>query len=890
MPCSVCKSALAEGDKHFGCIRHRQCSRAAPCSLDVNEPPAYWDEVEDLLKAINAVSPERRTSRRVSAKSTADQVDGGSGAQLANVNPPPLAPISNDKPGVFKHPGKKVKKVISKKTKHQTQPKKSSSVSGDSNDHSRPSPPRGSARGAEQDRGLGRPDLPNDPRTGSGEESGNFGPINCTSQGGSSGRVVSGGKGKYGVSSVVPSISVSEPIDRSTTSAEMVSMSPIASVTDQGSVANVGDSRQQSGFSVDSRHVPVLSGNVRDSGDPNGGRRPNGGDQGRSAISGDSEETEPSRAGPDRFPAVVGSVPEPDFRLPEVPVSGNRFSSDNRYPAVVGHGDSRVPATSDVGHSGIASSTSTLNGNQQRALGLSPFAFPQSNFTMFPDSFGLSASGQPAPIPSHYGGMLGQWTQPWGLGNGWCPFPAPSMPPPLVQQQHLQLSAPSVVTSQPVSSVIQSQPSSTVTWSVPSRRGSGSAGAAASGAARPPVRSVPSRELTSRQLEQSEDSDEDEDEPSEVSDDDESSALGNEADLFREIEHSDTGTLDPSQQDLDHDAQDERDKKIFSKDRVDPILLSAAQLAGTEFLEDTVSKSTLLFGHSGLKRKRPSPILSMPPDVYEFRDQARSFSGSLGKTSALTSVFRVPEEDFKGLFRVPDLGSDVETFLKKTPGTQTGYIRSWENALKGIDRELRSLSRLASFQLLITNAMAIHLSDTENGAEKDSPFAMAKLSADMAARQTTMLMRLSAHTVRLRRDNVFASILGHHKSKLVDKLKSMDLQDASLFGDGGFAATIKSVAKRVTDEHTLDGQLRATGVDSGAGTRSGKGGKARSRTKSRFHPYANTESRGQRRDRSNQSSLSLRSQGSSTGKSSSRGGRKQGRSGRGRGKQSNKRF
>ena len=57
---------------------------------------------------------------------------------------------------------------------------------------------------------------------------------------------------------------------------------------------------------------------------------------------------------------------------------------------------------------------------------------------------------------------------------------------------------------------------------------------------------------------------------------------------------------------------------------------------------------------------------------------------------------------------------------------------------------------------------------------------MARLSADMSVRQTAMLVRLSTQTVRLRHDNVFASIQGHHKAKLGDKLKAMDIQKGSL--------------------------------------------------------------------------------------------------------------
>ena len=226
-------------------------------------------------------------------------------------------------------------------------------------------------------------------------------------------------------------------------------------------------------------------------------------------------------------------------------------------------------------------------------------------------------------------------------------------------------------------------------------------------------------------------------------------------------------------------------------------------------------------------------------------------------------------------------------FLKKAPGTQTGYVKSWENTLKCIDRELRSLSRLKSFQLLITIAMAIHLLDSSHGAAKDSPFAMAKLSADMSASQTAILMRLSTQTVRLRRDNIFASVQDHHKAKLVDKLKALDIQEGS---DGGFAATVKKVAKVVTSEHTLGSQLWAAGVNPGANAGSSKGNQSRPRSKSCFHPYVNTESRSQRHERNSQSPISFRSQGSSDSRSSTCGGRKQGRGGRGRSQSSNKRF
>ena len=879
MSCNVCKTALAEGDRHFGCIRHRQCSRQSPCSLDMEEPPSYWDEVEDIIKAINVVSPERRSSRRVSAKGNADLGEGGVGVQVT-INPPTLSAAllskSNSKSVPLKNTGKKTKKVAAKKAHS----KKSLETGEKNRVDAKPSPPRGPVQGIGCNRGVSRPDLPVQ-----GEESGNFGSPNCTSIGGSAGRAVSGGAGKY----IQPPAYNTESINRH--SAELVSITTV-SANDPGSNAIVGHTRptgETSDQDGDRQQVqsPGDSGNDPPavSGETGGRDRAENRYTGFSGLS--------TSLGTDTIPTVVGSTPGPDFRVPEVPDAGNRYTGFSRYPAVLGLSDSRVSSTFQTGQPCMAYPTPVMSTSQQRGPSLTSLGLPQPTFPVLTDTFGLSNPGQQATLPSHYGGMMGQWMQPWGMSAGWCPTPMPTVPPPSFIQQQVVSTATSIVTSQPASSVIQSQPSSAVTWSVPSRRGSVSSGAAAGPAARPPVHSVPLEDLSDIRSDHSGESDEVEEVDYLEASDEEISSLGAEADLFREDTiQSVAESLDPSQQTYYADTQDERDKKIFSKDRVDPIILSAAQLAGAEYLDNTVSTSTLLFGNSGLKRSDTSPILSMPPDVYEFRDQARKYKGSIGKTNALTTIFKVPEEDFRGLFRVPDMGSDVEAFLRKAPGTQTGYVKSWEAALKAIDRELRSLSRLSSFQLLIANAMAIHLSDSDNAAEKDSPFAMAKLAADLSARQTAMLMRLSTQTIRLRRNNVFASVLGLHKGKLVDALKALDIQDSSLFGDGGFAATIKQVAKDVTSERTLSTRLHTAGVSSGAGAGRGKGdSRAKQRAKSRVHPYANAEPRNQRRERnSNQSSMSFRSQGSSGGKSQSRGGRKQGRGGRGRGRPANKRF
>lgn len=101
------------------------------------------------------------------------------------------------------------------------------------------------------------------------------------------------------------------------------------------------------------------------------------------------------------------------------------------------------------------------------------------------------------------------------------------------------------------------------------------------------------------------------------------------------------------------------------------------------------------------------------------------------------------------MIQVPPLGSDVEAFVKKSSGIQSGYVKAWENSLRSMDQELRTRTTLSAFQLLVSNASTIHLSDSPEAKRKDSPFAMARLIADISARQSAVLMRMSVQTIRL---------------------------------------------------------------------------------------------------------------------------------------------
>ncbi len=896
MACNVCKTKLAEGDKHFGCLRHRNCTRSAPCSLDVDEPAHYWDEVEEILAAVHAVSPGRRSSLRVHAKN----VDQGSRVSSADLPPPPpnksgTNDILSSKHSSSKPIGKKPKKVAPKKAnKHQSTKKSSSSQQDKSVDESRPPLPRGSVRGAERDRGRGKQSLP--PRNDTLEEDNSdiFVLETCTSK----------GQGEYVSSETQPS-DLSGNLDSSGTG--QVSSCPSVPVAGKNSVTvTAGQPRQEMVLDINSSQDLCASEKTRRAFDPCGQRqvlsfdRPamlNVRDSTMDEVVGEVEvhssaskdgsrrRTDDSVRGAnvsetisvgniDQYQTVTAqetSMSGSGFRIPAV--VGPTTGSVNRFSTVSGSGDSRVPAVAV---------------NQQTPT-ITTGPIPNQSFTCIQPIQGMNdavrlGGQQQSSVPDQFGGMMSHWMPPWGFNMtnpvGWCPWP---MTTPPTAAQFSQPSSGAVVTTQPQGSLIQSQPVASLpaTLSVPSRRDIPRRGDASN------MTSItPSVQQTASHLEEVSDSDQDYSPESDAA----SSTLGNEADLFREESVSVGRAQSLDQDDEDNDEQDEKDKKIFSADRIDPILRSAAQLAGAEFMDSKESKSSLLFGQSGLKHTKSSPILCMPPDIYELRDEARTRKISLGKVHALTTIFRVPEDDFKELFRTPDLGKDVEAFLKKSPGVQPSYIKAWEVTLKKLDRDLRAITRLASFQLLVANAMAIQLSDSSDAAERDSPFQMARLSADLSARQTAVLMQLSAQTVHLRRENVFASVKGVHKDKLVSKLKDMSITSDSLFGEGGFTSTVKKTAKDVDSERTLGARFRSFGPSSSASARSRKSGRG-AKGGSRYHPYANQEAKDL--SRRSQPTISYRSQssGGTDNRTSSRSNRgSQQKRGRGRGKPGNRRF
>ena len=265
--------------------------------------------------------------------------------------------------------------------------------------------------------------------------------------------------------------------------------------------------------------------------------------------------------------------------------------------------------------------------------------------------------------------------------------------------------------------------------------------------------------------------------------------------------------------------EEDKDDKVFTSDRVAPILTAAAMLAGAEYVDSKVRQSSLAFGNPGLKKSAVDPVVVIPSDIHQFQEDAASTKRKLGSADALNRVFRVSEQDFAQFFTVPQMDSDVAGFLENAAiGSPNAYCKTWESMLMGVDREIRSVTRLCTFQLLISNALSINLSD--NCAEKDGvrtddgPFAMAKLSADLNARSINLLMQLSAKNRAARRENVCTGIKNMRintraRTKIVKKLKKLPLTGVTLFGKRKFTSTVKKVTKSVKDERTLGFNLQS---------------------------------------------------------------------------------
>lgn len=248
-------------------------------------------------------------------------------------------------------------------------------------------------------------------------------------------------------------------------------------------------------------------------------------------------------------------------------------------------------------------------------------------------------------------------------------------------------------------------------------------------------------------------------------------------------------------------------KVLFSLDKVKPILRAAAQAAGAEFIEDDVEQPSLLFGNLTQKSSQVTPVVTMPPDVHALQSRVNKAGTKLTYSKLLQKSFRVSEEDYHSFFRVPALDVGAVNYLKpdKSAKQQT-FLPAKETMLSNMDRHVRSSARIASFQLMIMNALTINLSDGNAGEDIDQPdgsFAMAKLSTALASELLRNSMKLSHHIGLMRRQNVYFGIRNKYKDELVSRLRKLESDSEYLFA-GEFMKVFKKVAKDIQSRQSMD--------------------------------------------------------------------------------------
>jgi len=782
MACHICKAPLAKGDRHFGCLLHRDCSRQAPCSFDLGEPADYWDEVESLIAAAKCLSPDRR-STRLAIK---DQSSKGNVTE-----PPPMTPISNP---VEKETVKKRSKKCDSNAKTATKSSKGTKSTGLPDQDRRT-----------RDTKLSEKDI--------------------------------------GTSSDRSSVTTPDPI-------------PIPSAPTRQKSGS-GSAREKSTTSSSSTSTEDTRGKSGTSTEPN--------------ISEQTSDPEHTSEFTGRPSGGIGFIPN--------------FPGNNPY-------DYRGEGTYDHRGEGTFNNSSFTSDRSGRSSG-----WPNNDMSFSGRDYNPWCDQQPfrsqynRPNMGRWHPMMSQWQSP---RQSWS-MPPPGPPnnwssewsnPPFQEYGPGNLGGgrSPVINSQPTFSLphgasppIVSEPTARM-LSVPSRRRSLVASA--------PTGPLPDtdRPLSGDSSVRSPRVDPPIPSRDRVPTGDDLS-LEDCMPLFTVDSHDSGSSV------LESDAVPDSMRKRFSRDRLNPVLSAAAKAAGSEFVKDEVRQSSLLFGNTSMRRGGVDPISQMPPDVYNFQDDVRSFKGTLGNSSFFNKLFRVPEEDYTQLFKTPEVDADTLAFIKpQVKASPSNYFSSTEKFLCNIDRELRILSRVSAFQLLILNALSIQLSDgCADGEERDSPdgpFAMAKLASDIASQQVQHSMRISHHTLSLRRDNVYAGVVGKYKDDLVSRLKEIDLNGEYLFA-GDFSSKVKEVAKRVQREYTVSKGLQSTQSKSSTRDRSVTKGSSKSASSygnSRNHPYAN---RGRGNASSDRSFSSNRSNNSSNQRGNQRNNNNNNRGqsrGRGRGR------
>jgi len=650
MSCKICKIPLAEGDQHFGCILHRNCSRLLPCSLDADEPPEYWDEVEAVLAAVACVSPERR-SARVAAQS-AKPKDGFDGC---NSDPPPLGPIPisvDEKDGKLDGKSEKGEKDRVRRT--------STSVS-DSNT-------KITASRFE----LRKVSVSQPPGEG------------C----------------EYGQQDVVPFTSSENAARQNPGSDISRKGKDKKSKKLPGKSTKSGEARKKSNPKI--HEIPPEEGsdspgrsevNPKSVGNKETSARSEVSAMGTSGSSGATTTSDPQSSQVNELSKGPGTnlVNDPgrSMDFPITPTSQGRSSAIN------------INTSTSMDHS---FNTSIGYGFQaQNPISTQPF---QGGPPQWPPYQQQPWSGGPPPWYMPPYGPCNPWypppnptSHPTSMFSGYDQ-PRFTSTEPIISTQPRVVST--VTSSISVTSSIR-------TLSVPShRRASSTSTTASVMASVPSHRAKPSTSRVDTSRPPAMDDDGDDVTPAGVSVGDMVSMFSKDAGGTGDAD--DGSVVDSVVSEVDDDTIRAR----FSRERLFPILKAAGIAANIECEEEEEGERSLIFGGLGLNRRKIMPIVKMPPEIYTTQQDVRKYKGTLGGGRVFNTIFRVPEDDFEQLFNPPVFDTQAEEFFaSQSKQKQATFLPAWEKQLVNLDRELRIVARLSAFQLIILNTLSIELSDVD---------------------------------------------------------------------------------------------------------------------------------------------------------------------------------
>lgn len=274
--------------------------------------------------------------------------------------------------------------------------------------------------------------------------------------------------------------------------------------------------------------------------------------------------------------------------------------------------------------------------------------------------------------------------------------------------------------------------------------------------------------------------------------------------------------------DEEEDGEATRTYKVFAKPVVIPILRAVAETSVFGIDQDTsdVDECALLVGNMRLPQSKDQAWLKVPREVALFREAAikesskvedKAGNKKLGYASKLCSsarqikeIFKVSDEDDEEFFAECVLDKDVKGFLKDD--RRKGFRPDWEQALLGFDTQVKSLQRLAVFQLMILQAIVVDLAPSDEASEEDlaeaqtvdGNLACCKLLADMAGHSVKGMSVLLAQLSKLRRRNVGDGLeVAGFSAEFVKELYKVPSPANKLFADRLQETTKKAAKKAV---------------------------------------------------------------------------------------------